>query len=366
MPRRLALPALLALLLAAWAGRVAAQATRPAGRAPDRTMAEVARAAVREQRFMGAVLVARGGTVLFDRAYGSADLEWGIPNGPTTRFRIASLTKQFTAAGILLLEARGRLRLSDPVARHLPDAPAAWRDVTLFHLLTHTAGIPNLTAFADFPARKREDATPDTLIARFRDRPLDFAPGSAHRYSNSGYILLGRVLERASGQPYGAFVREQLLAPLGMADTGVDSTTAILPRRARGYRVAGGTLEHADYLSMTLPFAAGNLYSTTPDLLRWQRALFGGRVVSRSALARMTTPFRDDYALGLSVFPQDGHTVIRHGGGIDGFAAAMAYYPDADVTVIVLSNVETVNAGRLARELATVALRHRSPRARRD
>ena len=352
MPRRLVL---LVLLLTAWAGPVAAQAAPPS--AGDLTLAGVVRAAVREQRFMGAVLVARGDSVLLDDAYGSADLEWGVPNRPTTRFRIASLTKQFTAAGILLLEERGRLRLTDPVSRHLPDAPAAWREVTLFHLLTHTAGIPNLTAFPDFPARKAEDETPDALIARFRDRPLEFAPGTAHRYSNSGYILLGRVLERASGQPYGDFLREHLLAPLGMHDTGVDSTGAVLPRRARGYRVGGAGLEHAAYLSMTIPFAAGNLYSTTRDLLRWERALFGGRVVSRAALARMTTPFRDDYALGLSVFPQDGQTVIRHGGGIDGFATAMSYYRESGLTVIVLSNVETVNAGKLARDLATVALR---------
>ena len=347
-------PTLLVFLVAP-ADPLAAQGVRAAAPALE----GIVRRAIHHQRFMGAVLVARGGEVLLNKGFGSADLEWGVPNAPGTRFRIASLTKQFTAAGILLLEARGRLRLTDSVTRYLPDAPAAWRGVTLFHLLTHTAGIPDLTRLPDFEGRKGRDATPDALIARVRDRPLEFVPGSAYRYSNSGYQVLGRVLERASGQPYGEFVHAHLLAPLGMRDTGVDSNAAVVPRRARGYRAGDKGLEHAAYISMTVPFAAGNLYSTTEDLLRWERGLFGGRVVPPGAITRMTTPYRDDYALGLSVFTQDGRTVVRHGGGIDGFATAMAYYPESELTVIVLSNVETVDAGRLARELATTALSER-------
>src|SRR5438552_78915 len=181
-------------------------------------------------KFMGTVLVAQDGKILLDKGYGFANLECEIPNTPTTKFRLGSITKQFTAASILLLEERGKLKVEDPVKKYLPTAPAAWDKVTIFHLLTHTAGIPNTPDFAGMSISSTAEN-----VARFRDKPLDFQPGERWNYSNSGYILLGLLIEWLSGERYADFVRENIFAPLGMKDSGYDSNTALIERRASGY-----------------------------------------------------------------------------------------------------------------------------------
>src|SRR5262249_24508562 len=165
-------------------------------------MDQIAQSYVSNTQFMGSVLVARGGEVLFSKGYGSANLEWQIPNTPSTKFRLGSITKQFTAASILLLEERGKLKVDDLVKKYMPDAPTAWDKMTIFHVLTHTAGIPNFTSFPDYQASEPFATTPEKLVARFRDKPLEFEPGSRMNYSNSGYILLGYLIERISGQSY--------------------------------------------------------------------------------------------------------------------------------------------------------------------
>src|SRR5438105_4513018 len=187
------------------------------------------------KRFMGSVLVAQQGKVLLSKGYGSANLEWEIPNSPTTKFRLGSITKQFTAASILLLEERGKLSITDPVKKYLPDAPAVWGKVTIFHLLTHTSGVPSFTSFPDYAKLEPFAATPEQLVARFRDKPLDFEPGEKFSYSNSGYVLLGYLIEKISGMSYEKFVRENIFTPLGMKDSGYDSNSAVIPRRASGY-----------------------------------------------------------------------------------------------------------------------------------
>src|SRR5581483_8105151 len=190
-------------------------------------MDQIVRSYVSKDQFMGSVLVARGSDVLFSQGYGSADLEWNIPNAPSTKFRLGSVTKQFTAASILLLEERGKLSVNDPVKKYLPDAPAAWDKITIFHLLTHTSGIPNFTAFPDYRKLEPFPATAEQLVARFRDKPLEFEPGSKWNYSNSGYVLLGYLIEKISGDSYQKFVSENILTPLGMKDSGYDSNAAI-------------------------------------------------------------------------------------------------------------------------------------------
>jgi len=176
--------------------------------------------------------VARGGEVLLSRGYGSANLEWNIPNSPATKFRLGSVTKQFTAASILLLEEHGKLKTDDPVKKFMPDAPAAWDKITIFHLLTHTSGIPSFTGFPDYASQEPFAATPEKLVARFRDKPLDFQPGEKWSYSNSGYVLLGYVLEKVSGESYEKFVQENIFGPLGMRNTGVASRVTIIPKLA--------------------------------------------------------------------------------------------------------------------------------------
>ena len=244
-------------------------------------MEQLIRARVDDDSFMGTVLVARGNDVILSKGYGAANLEWNIANAPSTKFRIGSITKQFTAAAILLLAERGKLALEDPVKKHYPNAPAAWDAITIRHVLTHTSGIPNHTSFPEFQQTGHLlPATPEQTIASFRDKPLDFAPGERMSYSNSGYVLLGHLVERLSGQSYAEYLRANIFEPLGMHDSGYDFSAVIIPNRASGYTRAADGIRNAPYVDMTVPHGAGGLYSTTEDLLRWTQGLFGGRLLA--------------------------------------------------------------------------------------
>lgn len=304
---------------------------------------------------MGAVLVARDSHVLFSKGYGSANLEWDVPNSPATKFRLGSVTKQFTAASILLLEERGKLNVNDPVKKYLPDAPAAWNKITIFHLLTHTSGIPSFTDFPDYAKLEPFATTPADLVARFRDKPLDFEPGEKWSYSNSGYVLLTYLIEKITGDSYEKFVRENIFTPLGMKDSGYDSNFAIIPHRASGYAPGKNGLENAGFIHMSIPQGAGALYSTTEDLLKWEQGLFGGKLLKPASLEKMTTPFKNNYAFGLGVDTVSGHKMISHGGGIEGFNTQLEYYPEDKLTVVVLANVNGPAAGEIARKLTAVA-----------
>lgn len=325
-------------------------------------MEQVVRSYVSAGTFMGTVLVARDGAIVFDKAYGMANLELDVPNTPDTKFRLGSITKQFTAAAILLLEERGTLKIDDRVKTYLPDAPMAWDRITIYNLLTHTAGIPNFTSQADYNSIKLSSRSAGAAVSAMRDRPLDFGPGEDMRYSNSGYIVLGDIIEKVSGQSYEKFVADNIFTPLGMKDSGYDSNTAVIKRRASGYiktpsavsGVEGSGYVNAGYIHMSIPHAAGALYSTTHDLLKWEQALFAGKVVSKASLDRMITPFKNDYALGLTSRLVKDRRVIAHGGGIDGFNTLMAYYPDTRIVVIVLSNVNGSVPNQAAEQLGAL------------
>jgi CubicO group peptidase (beta-lactamase class C family) len=323
---------------------------------PTIRMQQVIQSYVDNKTFMGTVLVVKDGKTLINQGYGSADLEWNIPNTPTAKFRLGSITKQFTAASILLLEERGKLKIDDPISKYLPDAPPAWQKITIYNVLTHTSGIPSFTGFPDYSATEWKDTTPAELVARFRDKPLDFEPGSKFFYSNSGYVLLGYLIEKISGQTYANFLQQNIFTPLGMADTGIDSNAAILPQRAQGYSPSPNGTHHAGYISMTIPFSAGALYSTTGDLLKWEQGLFAGKILSPSSLAKMTTPFKENYAMGLTVVTRDGHKRIAHGGGIEGFNTALEFYPDDKLIVIVLGNLNGGAPDQISASLGKVAL----------
>lgn len=320
----------------------------------DSRMDQIVQSYVNNKQFMGSVLVARGDQVLFSKGYGSANLEWNVPDAPNTRFRLGSLTKQFTAASILLLEERGKLKVEDPVKKYMPDAPTAWDKMTIFHVLTHTAGIPNFTSFPDYPSTMALPATPEKLVARFRDKPLDFEPGEKWNYSNSGYVLLGYLIEKISGESYPSFLQKNIFTPLGMKDSGYDSYSAIIERRASGYANGPNGIINAPYIDMSIPFSAGALYSTTEDLLRWEQALFGGKLLSAASLKKMTTPFKNDYAFGLLVHTVNGHKLIDHNGGVNGFTTQLSYFPDDKLTVVALANLGTA-PGDIANQLATLA-----------
>jgi CubicO group peptidase (beta-lactamase class C family) len=318
-------------------------------------MEQVVRSYLDAKQFMGSVLVARDGKVILSKGYGSANLEWDVPNSPTAKFRLGSITKQFTAACILLLEERGKLKVEDPVKKYMPDPPAAWDQVTIFHLLTHTSGIPSFTGFPDYSSTEAFATTPEKLVARFRDKPLEFQPGEKWNYSNSGYVLLGYLIEKISQQSYRQFVQENIFNPLGMKDSGYDSNSEIILHRASGYAPGPKGPTNAGYIDMSIPLSAGALYSTTEDLLRWEQGLMGGKVLSAGSLQKMTTPFKNDYAFALAVHAANGHKVIEHGGGIEGFNTMLAYYPEDKLTVVVLANLNGGAPEAIASNLATLA-----------
>ena len=318
-------------------------------------MEQVIRSYTTNRQFMGSALVAKGAEVLLSKGYGSANLEWDVPNTPVTKFRLGSITKQFTAASILLLQERGKLNVEDPVKKYMADAPAAWDKITIYNLLTHTSGIPSFTGFPEYSKWEPFATTAAEEVARFRDKPLDFAPGEKWSYSNSGYVLLGYLIEKITGGSYEKFVRDNIFTPLGMRDSGYDSNAAVIAHRAAGYTRGKDGLENAGFINMTVPHAAGALYSTTEDLLKWEQGLFGGKLLSAASLKTMTTPFKNDYACGLFVQTKDGRKAIQHGGGIEGFNTQLTYYPDDKLTVVVLANVNGAAPGDIAAKLAAVA-----------
>jgi CubicO group peptidase (beta-lactamase class C family) len=318
-------------------------------------MEQVIQSFVERKQFMGAVLVARGDEVLLNKGFGFANLELNVPASPKTKFRLGSVTKQFTAASILLLQERGKLNVNDLVRKYMPDAPATWNEITIFNLLTHTSGIPNFTSFPDYPSLEPFPTKPEQLVAWFRAKPLDFRPGEQSSYSNSGYILLGYLIEKISGESYSQFVHENIFKPLEMTNSGYDSNSAIIQNRASGYTPSPNGLVNARYINMTIPFAAGGLFSTTEDLLRWEQSLFGGKLLSAGSLKEMVAPFKDDYALGLQIRNVDGHEVFEHDGAIEGFNTSVAYYPEDKITVIVLGNVSGSAPQQIASLLGTLA-----------
>jgi CubicO group peptidase (beta-lactamase class C family) len=305
--------------------------------------------------FSGSVLVAREGEILLRRGYGMANAEHEVANTPETKFRIGSVTKQFTAAAILILQEQGKLDVHRPIKSYLSDCTEAWDTITVQNLLTHTSGIPDYTRLPGRERRIRDPATPDALIALFRDRPLEFKPGLRFAYSNSGYAVLGRIIERVSGKTYAEFLSEQIFNPLGMTDSGYDDARTVLKGRAAGYARRSSTLQNAAYLDMTNPFSAGGLYSTVDDLLKWDRALTANRLVSNESQLAMFTPYLQNYGYGWRVAFTFDRPMVAHAGSINGFSSHIRRYPAEDrVCIIVLSNVEGAPAVEIGGELAAV------------
>jgi CubicO group peptidase (beta-lactamase class C family) len=314
-------------------------------------------ARVRRDHFSGSILIARDGKILFARGYGMANLEYDVPNTPHTKFRLGSITKQFTAMAILILQERGKLKVEDKINKYVPDAPKAWDEITIRHLLTHTSGIPNYTSYPEFLKTLPVRVTLKELIGKFRDKPLDFKPGEKYKYSNSGYVVLGQVIETAAGQSYASFLNEAIFAPLGMKDTGYDSAEPIIKHRAAGYtRRLGILLSNCDYVDMSIPHAAGALYSTVEDLLKWDQALYTEKLVPRKSLEAMFAPVNDNYGYGWLIDKKQGRTRYSHGGGIMGFATMIERYPEPKLLVVALSNLENSPVGAIGDDLAAIAL----------
>ncbi len=295
-------------------------------------------------RFRGAVLLTRENQVLLRAAYGLANEEWGIPNSPTTRFRIGSLTKTFTAAAILRLAESGAIPLDGRIGDWVPDLPPSWQLFTIHQLLTHTTGLRDHLGAPAKRTLNRTGARPADLIRLIETEPLLFQPGTSRAYSNTGYVLLGMLIEKVSGMPYAGYLKENILRPLQLTATSYDTHTEILPERASGYAQQNGQLLNADFLDMSVPYSAGGLISTVDDLLHWNTALHGGEFLEpdtyRRMIARYPETQKEDgfYGYGLFIAEMSGHTMLAHSGGVNGFIAVNQYYPQLQASLIVLSN----------------------------
>jgi CubicO group peptidase (beta-lactamase class C family) len=313
-----------------------------------------------------AVLIRWGGETVLREGYGMADLDLGVAIAPEHVFSIGSVTKQFTAVAILKLAEAGKLALDDTVGELLTGYAGPAAPVTVEQLLRHTGGVPSYTDFPEWLPRWREDMTLDVLIGLFRDKPLEFPPGTSWNYSNSGYVLLGAIVEKASGKSYEEYVEQELLAPLGLTNTRYGHQEEIVRGRVEGYHKGGSGLENAPYLSYTQPHAAGSLLSTVDDLARWSDAVEGGKVISQASFARMFTPatisggdqngVSTRYGFGMGVGEIDGRALHQHGGGIHGFVSTLLRVPDADLVIAILSNSPEADPSALALKIAGKAL----------
>ena len=320
-----------------------------------------------QERLSGSILVAMDGKVLISKGYSMANLELDVPNTPQTKFQLASITKQFTAMAILQLQQQGKLNLDDPICQYISDCPEAWQPITIHHLLTHTSGISEYIGLLGFEDFKRQSVNPDEIIALFRDLPLDFTPGEKLSYSNSGYVVLGYIIERASSEAYAIFLLKNIFVPLQMVNTGYDNSDVVIKNRADGYL---GATANADYIDPTVAYAAGGLYSTVEDLFLWDQALYTDKLISQTLRDQMFTPFTlippnsnlyaavpadvtdASYGYGWFVGKQFNHQWISHRGTIEGFRTVINRYPDDKVVIIVLSNRQSTSVEEIASEIA--------------
>ena len=326
----------------------------------------IAAAPVRSGTVAGmAVAVVKGRDTLLLEAYGFADLENQVLATPQTVFRIGSITKQFTSSAVMQLVEQGRIGLDDEVTKYLANVPTHGRHILVRHLLNHTSGIPSFTDIGpQFEAVSGLDLPHDSLVALVAHDSLLFEPGSHFYYNNTGYYLLGMLLERVTGKPYGEYLAEHLFAPNGLSSTVYCDTRRLIPHRAHGYDRAptGSGFVNTDYISMELPFAAGALCSTVRDLVTWTDKLASGRVVSATSYGQMTTPVKlpsnrpMTYGFGLAADTLGGHRVILHGGGINGFISALMYLPQDSLIVAVLANTSPAPSGDVANAIVRAVL----------
>ena len=311
------------------------------------------------------VLVAQKGKIIYEKAFGMANLELSVPMNPHHVFRIGSVSKQFTGAAILQLAEQGKLSLQDDLTKFIPDYPTQGKKITVEHLLTHTSGIKSYTEMKEWDAEvQRKDFTPAALVDFFKNQPMDFEPGTQWRYDNSGYVLLGYIIEKVSGQPYGEYVREHLFKPLGMNRSYYGDVAPVIKDRVSGYSQADveGTYANAAYLSMTQPYAAGSLLSTVEDLYTWTIALHGGKVVKPESFKKATTSFilpdgtNTHYGYGLQMGNLLGSPTVEHSGGIHGFLSDLVYLPKEDICVAILTNCDCEPPRDLTAKLAAITL----------
>lgn len=319
----------------------------------------IAQQAIEKQSAIGlSIGIAIGDEILLAKGYGSADLELDVPATEKMVYRIGSITKQFTAAAILLLVEEGKLKLDDPLTKFLPDYPTQSHVVTLRHLLHHTSGIKDFTRLPDYRQQLAKRVSHEDILARFKDEPFDFEPEAKFQYCNSGYYLLGVVIENVSELSYEEFVQTRILEPLKMKTTYYDKPSRIIPNRASGYSRWGPRLRNAGYINMKQPFSAGAMASTVTDLILWERGLINNSLLSADSGKMMKTRGKRadgkpiNYGLGTFLRKINGQQTIGHGGGIVGFRSDLIYYPKLDCTIVVLANCDRFNTSQTSKQIA--------------
>lgn len=309
-----------------------------------------------------AVLVAKEGQVIYRKAFGMADLELNVPMRPEMVFRIGSITKQFTAIAILQLMEQGKLSLQDEITKYIPDYPMHGHSITIEHLLTHTSGIKSYTNVPEFEGMVRTDMTPGEVIEKIKPLPMEFTPGTKWNYNNSGYFMLGYIIEKVSGKKYAEYLQENFFIPLGMTSSLYGDDKKIVINRASGYQPGEGGPVNADYLSMTLPYAAGSIMSTVDDLYKWNRALLENKLVKKETLELAWTGYKltdgkdTRYGYGWGISEIHGSQAIQHGGGINGYLTYSIYLTNEDVFVALFSNNIAKAPEFSALKLAAIAI----------
>jgi CubicO group peptidase (beta-lactamase class C family) len=316
---------------------------------------EYINAAMRHDQFSGSILIAKDGVPILSKGYGMANYELSVPNTPQTVFRIASLTKQFTALAIMQLQERGKLSVNDSICKYLDKCPSAWQPVTIHHLLTHTSGIPNMSSLPDWDEKHSiQPYSPTETLDLVRNLPLQFVPGEKFKYSNSGYDALGLILEKISGMPFEQFLQDNIFTPTQMKNTGRINPRHIVKNRASGYYWSLGAFVNAPYENLLLPYSSGSLESTTGDLLLWDKALYTNKLLSEKSLNAVFTPFKKNYGYGWEITQKFNRTFIGHSGSLNGFSTYLLRVPSERVTVIVLSNSDETSATKMAYNLAAI------------
>lgn len=306
----------------------------------------------KKDEFSGTVLLAVEDRIILNRGYGFANREHQVNHIPETKFRIGSITKQFTAMAIMMLHERGILQVEDNLSRYIPSYRYS-DQITIHHLLTHTSGIPNITQVANFIEIMKQPTTLEKTIYLFLNLELEFQPGTMFRYTNTGYILLAYIIEQSTGLSYGDFLNQHIFIPLNMMNTGCDNHKEIIIHRAQGYEFESWFV-NAAYMDMTLPVGGGNLYSTTGDLYKWDQALYTENLVNQESLEKMFTPNEFGYGYGWFIHTNDNRRQIHHGGGIVGFKNKIIRYVDERVTIIILNNLSTTNVDQLGHDIAKI------------
>lgn len=297
----------------------------------------------KKNMFCGSVSISKKGTSLLSKGYGMANYSFDVPNTGQTKFKLASVSKQFTAMAIMILQEQGKLNTDDKLTKFIADYPNGDK-ITIHHLLTHTSGIYNFTNAEHYDSIMVFAHTLPQIISYFKNTKLDFEPGEKFSYSNSGYILLSYIIEQASGKSYGEFVTTQIFEPLGMKNSGVFDGNNLIKNLALGYTNGDKGIENAAYIDMSIPSGAGGLYSTVEDLQLWDRAFYNEKLVKKATIDKMLTPFKGNYAYGLRIEEYLKHPWVNHGGGIQGFNTIINRFPDDELCIVILKNVDNYTA----------------------